>query len=102
MECCEPRLHAGIACCVNLNPPATATRRSRFSFWPRLSGVSGRLMKALSTWRLEQNQARHEARHLGYLDSAALNDMRLSSAMLRDLGVERMGSDRQGRSNFPF
>lgn len=102
MECCEPRLHAGIACCVNLDSSATEARRARFSFWPRLSGVSSRLIKALATWRLEKNQARHEAQHLAYLDSAALNDMRLSSAMLRDLGVERMVSDRQGRSSFPF
>lgn len=83
---------SSMACCATVIP----TRRTTLS--ARLARVWGRLAVAIAAWRRQ----RYEARHLGYLDAASLNQMKLSRSTLRELGVDPQALNRLDRGKFPF
>jgi hypothetical protein len=63
-----------------------------------LARMVDRIVEGVAAWR----RRRHDARYLGYLDAATLNDMQLSHAALRDLGVDPLSSRSGDRQRFPF
>lgn len=87
----RPQTHSSMVCCAVVIP----TRRTTLA--ARLSRVWDRLADAMAAWR----HRRHEARHLGYLDAASLNDMGISRSTLRELGADPHALHHHDRPRFP-
>lgn len=87
----RPQTRSSMVCCAVVIPTRRTTPVARLSrLWDRLAD-------AVADWRRQ----RYEARHLGYLDAASLNDMGISRFTLRELGADPNASHHQDRPRFP-